>query len=118
MSGFSRSAFSKFRLNSAQFLRAYGDLHFRYALPVGAATGFIGTSMFCGYHAEPFMISVQTIFTGTIMGGAGTFAWPVVVSSFGLYKSGKYLASKHPQNKDYYKFGKYLASRHSQNKVY
>lgn len=101
MSRFAHSAFSKFRLNSTQFLRVYADLHARYALPVGAVTGFISTSMACGYDTEPFAISLPIIFGGTILGGVGMFAWPVVVSSFGLYKTGKYLAAKHPQNKDY-----------------
>lgn len=101
MSRFAHSAFSKFRLNSAQFFRSYEDLHVRYALPVGAATGFVATSMGCGYDAEPLAISLPIIFGGTILGGVGMFAWPVAVSSFGLYKTGKYLAAKYPQNKDY-----------------
>jgi hypothetical protein len=101
MSRFVHSAFSKFRLNSAQFFREYAELHARYALPVGIATGFVGTSIACGYHAETLETSLPAIFGGTILGGVGMFAWPVVVSSFGLYKTGKYLAAKHSQNKDY-----------------
>lgn len=101
MSRFAHSTFSKFRLNSAQFFRAYTELHARYALPAGLGTGFITTSMACGYNAEPLEISLPVIFGGTILGGVGMFAWPVVASSFGLYKTGKYLSAKYPQNKDY-----------------